>query len=313
MLLGAVACAITTDILQLVGLKSFRVAGVMLVGLLLYDVFWVFGSPSAIGDNVSIGLGSSNLSNARGNPTVMPVNLLQHSGSVDADVCFGTLQVMLTVATSDLFTGPTRCGVINSLSLTHVPAHFVAFKPALIDRHCHTKHQTARYLVAASTALNLVSSDVKTDYSSRARRAAWVKLPAFPSHCWVSASANTATERSLSKGCSLVPGHVPLKQAMSADVWDCNSATGLGDIAVPGLLACLALRFDASRSADMMARAEAAGMALQSSLDVLVPVLSLLHKDTAFSFVNMMAHAKAAGITLQSSLDALVLSSNRKI
>jgi minor histocompatibility antigen H13 len=49
----AAACAITTDILQLVGLKSFRVAGVMLVGLLLYDVFWVFGSPSAIGDNVS--------------------------------------------------------------------------------------------------------------------------------------------------------------------------------------------------------------------------------------------------------------------
>lgn len=50
---AATACAITTDILQLVGLKSFRVAGVMLVGLLLYDVFWVFGSPSAIGDNVS--------------------------------------------------------------------------------------------------------------------------------------------------------------------------------------------------------------------------------------------------------------------
>lgn len=49
----AAACAIATDILQLVGLKSFRVAGVMLVGLLLYDVFWVFGSPSAIGDNVS--------------------------------------------------------------------------------------------------------------------------------------------------------------------------------------------------------------------------------------------------------------------
>jgi len=48
------ACAITTDILQLVGLKSFRVAGVMLVGLLLYDVFWVFGSPTAVGDNVSI-------------------------------------------------------------------------------------------------------------------------------------------------------------------------------------------------------------------------------------------------------------------
>lgn len=45
---------------------------------------------------------------------------------------------------------------------------------------------------------------------------------------------------------------------------------GLGDIAVPGLLACLALRFDASRSIDIRARAEAAGLALQSSLDALV-------------------------------------------
>ncbi len=39
----------------------------MLAGLLLYDVFWVFGSPSVIGDNV-----------------------------------------MLTVATSDIVSGPTR-------------------------------------------------------------------------------------------------------------------------------------------------------------------------------------------------------------
>ncbi len=45
------------------------------------------------------------------------------------------------------------------------------------------------------------------------------------------------------------------------------SCAGLGDIAVPGLLACLALRFDASRSADIRARGEAAGLALQSSLD----------------------------------------------
>ena len=49
--------------------------------------------------------------------------------------------------------------------------------------------------------------------------------------------------------------------------------TGLGDIAVPGLLACLALRFDASRSLDIRARAEAAGLALQSSLDALVSAL----------------------------------------
>ena len=30
---------------QALGLRSFRAAGVALVGLLLYDVFWVFGSP----------------------------------------------------------------------------------------------------------------------------------------------------------------------------------------------------------------------------------------------------------------------------
>lgn len=35
-----VACLIATDILQLVGLRSFRAAGLMLVGLLAYDVFW---------------------------------------------------------------------------------------------------------------------------------------------------------------------------------------------------------------------------------------------------------------------------------
>lgn len=53
--------------LQLLGLKSFRTGAVMLAGLLLYDVFWVFGSKVVIGDNV-----------------------------------------MLTVATSDIVSGPTR-------------------------------------------------------------------------------------------------------------------------------------------------------------------------------------------------------------
>ncbi len=41
---------------------------------------------------------------------------------------------------------------------------------------------------------------------------------------------------------------------------------------MPGLLACLALRYDASRSADIIARAEAAGLALQGSLDNMVRV-----------------------------------------
>ena len=51
----------------MVGLRSFRTAGLTLIGLLVYDVFWVFGSPKVIGQNV-----------------------------------------MLTVATSDIITGPTR-------------------------------------------------------------------------------------------------------------------------------------------------------------------------------------------------------------
>ena len=36
-----IACCLAADILQLVGLRSFRVAGVLLAGLLAYDVFWV--------------------------------------------------------------------------------------------------------------------------------------------------------------------------------------------------------------------------------------------------------------------------------
>lgn len=61
------ACLIAGDILQLLGLRSFRAASLMLFGLLFYDVFWVFASPHVVGDNV-----------------------------------------MLTVATSDAVAGPTR-------------------------------------------------------------------------------------------------------------------------------------------------------------------------------------------------------------
>ena len=53
--------------------------------------------------------------------------------------------------------------------------------------------------------------------------------------------------------------------------FSCISVAGLGDIAVPGLLACLALRYDASRAINMGARADAAAEALKgafSRLDV---------------------------------------------
>lgn len=41
-----VACLVATEILALVGLRSFRTAALLLLGLLAYDVFWVFGSPT---------------------------------------------------------------------------------------------------------------------------------------------------------------------------------------------------------------------------------------------------------------------------
>ncbi|KAG2425833.1 hypothetical protein HXX76_013458 [Chlamydomonas incerta] len=133
-----IATLVATDILQLIGPRSFRTAGLLLLGLLVYDVFWVFGSPKVIGDNV-----------------------------------------MLTVATSDVITGPTR------ILFPRIPGGGSTAEPA---------------------------------------------AAAFP-----------------------------------------FSLLGLGDIAVPGLLACLALRYDASRSVDMKARAVAAADAITSALASLDP------------------------------------------
>ncbi|KAL4439828.1 hypothetical protein ABPG75_002829 [Micractinium tetrahymenae] len=124
-----IACLIAADILQLVGLKSFRVAAVLLLGLLAYDVFWVFGSPTVVGDNV-----------------------------------------MLQVATSEVVTGPIRL--------------------------------------------------------------------LFPR----------------------IPGSI----GEAADFP--FSLLGLGDVAIPGLLACLALRYDASRVVDLRARGVAVANALQDAL-----------------------------------------------
>lgn len=46
----------------------------------------------------------------------------------------------------------------------------------------------------------------------------------------------------------------------------CPPISGLGDIAIPGLLACLALRYDASRAVDLRARGFAVANALQDAL-----------------------------------------------
>ncbi|KXZ51676.1 PSL3 protein [Gonium pectorale] len=133
-----IATLVATDILQLIGPRSFRTAGLLLTGLLLYDVFWVFGSPKVIGDNV-----------------------------------------MLTVATSQLVSGPTR-----------------------------------------------------------------ILFPRLPG------------------------GGSTMEAAAASFPF---SLLGLGDIAIPGLLACLALRYDATRSTDMRARAVAAADAIRSALAALEP------------------------------------------
>jgi len=128
---------IAADFLSLVGLGSFAAAGSLLVGLLCYDAFWVFGSGYVFGD-----------------------------GTADSNV-------MMAVATSDAFRGPFRLLFPRFEDVLNPPP----------------------------------------------------------------------------------PGALPF------------SLLGLGDVAVPGLLACLALRYDASRATDMRGRATAAAAAFMSAFD----------------------------------------------
>lgn len=54
-----IAVCIVTELLNLLSLGSFMTAAAMLGGLLLYDVFWVFGSPHVFGDNVMVMVATS--------------------------------------------------------------------------------------------------------------------------------------------------------------------------------------------------------------------------------------------------------------
>eukprot|EP00252_Welwitschia_mirabilis_P024279 TRINITY_DN7157_c0_g1_i1.p1 TRINITY_DN7157_c0_g1~~TRINITY_DN7157_c0_g1_i1.p1 ORF type:complete len:408 (+),score=45.30 TRINITY_DN7157_c0_g1_i1:78-1301(+) len=54
-----IATCIATEILSIVSLGSFLTASALLFGLLLYDVFWVFGSSHVIGENVMITVATS--------------------------------------------------------------------------------------------------------------------------------------------------------------------------------------------------------------------------------------------------------------
>jgi minor histocompatibility antigen H13 len=54
-----IAICLVSELLQTLSLGSFVTAAALLAGLLCYDVFWVFGSPSVIGDNVMVTVATS--------------------------------------------------------------------------------------------------------------------------------------------------------------------------------------------------------------------------------------------------------------
>lgn len=45
----------------MLGIRTSKTAVILLMGMLFYDVFWVFGSPSVVGDNVMETVATSNL------------------------------------------------------------------------------------------------------------------------------------------------------------------------------------------------------------------------------------------------------------
>lgn len=56
-----ISCLIAADVLRLIGLRSYTTAVLFLGGLLLYDVFWVFASPTVVGENVMMTVATQNV------------------------------------------------------------------------------------------------------------------------------------------------------------------------------------------------------------------------------------------------------------
>ena len=98
-----------------------------------------------------------------------------------------------------------------------------------------------------------------------------------------------------------VPAYFNLDQAGAGGAPRARArGAGLGDVVVPGLLACLALRFDASRATDMRARAAAAADALQRAVGALGPGLA----DDAYMSAGADAAAAAYDGVADSEADA---------
>eukprot|EP00210_Caulerpa_lentillifera_P002304 g2212.t1 len=78
------ACCLAIEVLRGVGITSFKSASVLLLGLLAYDVFWVFFSKGVVGENVMVAVATS--SNIEG-----PLRLLMPKLSANAQYPYSIL------------------------------------------------------------------------------------------------------------------------------------------------------------------------------------------------------------------------------
>ena len=77
-------CLLKYRFYQGVSIKSFKAASTLLVGLLIYDVFWVFSSPSVIGENVMLKVATSNSLEG-------PLKLILPNGNASGEFPFSVL------------------------------------------------------------------------------------------------------------------------------------------------------------------------------------------------------------------------------
>ena len=96
---------------QGVSIKSFKAASTLLVGLLIYDVFWVFSSPSVIGENVMMKVATSNSLEG-------PLKLILPNGNASGDFPFSILGLGDIAIPGFLAALLLRCDIFGSSVLT---------------------------------------------------------------------------------------------------------------------------------------------------------------------------------------------------
>ncbi|CAI5481826.1 unnamed protein product [Closterium sp. Yama58-4] len=122
-----VAVCIVSEVLQMLSLRSFAVASAVLVGLLLYDVFWVFGSSPIFGDNVMVTV-------ATADALVGPMKLVFPRWTVDASSPYSILGLGDVAAPGLLMALMLRFDSHRSSS-SAAAATSAAAEPASADAH----------------------------------------------------------------------------------------------------------------------------------------------------------------------------------